>query len=330
MRDFTHLHLHSVYSILDGNNKLPELAARVKELGMTSVALTDHGWMGGVVEFYEECKKQGVKPIIGVEAYITDDIDDLPKDQRNKDNYHLVMVAKNQEGYENLLHMVSHAAIHNFYYKPRITKSVLAEHSRGIIATSACLGNECNRRASWTAGATCYSDPGQAVEKAALFYRETFTEGYYLEIQDNDDEEGQQAAYNSFIIEMGRKLNIPIVITSDAHYLKKDDKSAHDLVMALQTKKTLTEYLDPKNNFKYGPWFYVRSGDEMWEAANKYSCPEAFESALKIGSECNVELSLGKYKPPVYDISQADDYGEFEQWLASRHEEDSTEHKTQG
>src|SRR5688500_1914507 len=190
MRDFCHLHLHSVYSILDGNNKIPELAARVKELGMSSVALTDHGWMGGVVEFYKACKKEGVKPIIGVEAYITDDQDDLPKDKRNKDNYHLVMVATNKEGYENLLYMVSNAATRNFYYKPRISKSVLREHSRGVIATSACLGNECNRRASWTPGTACYADPSQEVEKAALFYREIFEGRYFLEIQDNDDEEG--------------------------------------------------------------------------------------------------------------------------------------------
>lgn len=328
MKDFTHLHLHSVYSILDGNNKIPDLAARVKELGMSSVALTDHGVMGGTIEFYKTMKKEGIKPILGVEAYITDDEEGLPKEMRTRDNYHLVMVAMNKVGYENLLYMVSSAATTNFYYKPRISKKLLAEHSEGIIATSACLGNECNRRASWDKGTACYADPNQAVEKAALFYRETFKERYFLEIQDNDDEEGQQAAYNQFVIALGKKLDIPIVITSDAHYLKKEDKAAHDLVMAMQTKQTLEEYNSPQNEFKYGPWFYVRSGDEMYEAAVKHGCPEAFDNANKIGSMCNLELELGKYKPPVFDIETADDIGEFNEWLLHRHEEDEDEHAT--
>jgi DNA polymerase-3 subunit alpha len=295
---------------------------------MTSVALTDHGWMGGTIEFYKACKKEGVKPIIGVEAYITDDEDGLPKEHRKKDNYHLVMVAENKEGYENLLYLVSNASINNFYYKPRISKKTLAKYASGIIATSACLGNECNRRASWDTGTACYSDPGMAVENAALFYREVFGGRYYLEIQDNDDEEKQQATYNQFIIGLGKKLGIPMVITSDAHYLKKEDKGAHDLVMAMQTKKTLAEYLSPENDFKYGPWFYVRSPDEMYEAAVKHGCPEAFDNALAIGQQCNLELELGKYKPPVFDIDTVEDRGEFEDWLLTRHEEDATEHQT--
>lgn len=328
MRDFCHLHLHSVYSILDGNNKIPELVKRVKELGMSSVALTDHGWMGGTIEFYKNCKKEGIKPIIGVEAYITDDKDDLPKEQRNKDNYHLVMVAMNQEGYENLVDLVSYASIHNFYYKPRISKERLRERSSGIIATSACLGNECNRRATWDRGGIGYCDPSGNVRSAAAWYRDVFEGRYYLEIQDNPDDEGQQYAYNQFIIQMGKDLGIPIIITSDAHYLKKEDKAAHDLVMAMQTKKTLTEYLSPENDFKYGPWFYVRSGDEMLDAAQRHGCPEAFDNALKISSMCNFELELGKYKPPAFNIEEVEDFGEFQEWLRTRHKEDADEHQT--
>lgn len=711
VRDFAHLHLHTLYSTLDGSNRPKELAKYIKSLGMSSVAITDHGVMGGCVEFYKACKKEGVKPILGMEGYVTDDQDDLPKELRKKDNYHLVLVAMNREGYENLLWMASNAALHNFYYRPRISKEVLASHSSGIIATSACfipgtlvktrrgwkpiecieshdllysrfdtlqevresttrkfsgnlitikakrwflpitstsdhqyfaiknsaplrtsniptqrkstfsqkptwiraedlrigdwllcpipsqetgvvpddwfepiesitsarkhlgkfpintetaellgwfaaegstnrgricftfsskeitvaerlsqilerhlglkskifyrgsrcdlvtnsveleaflnsfigkgaaskkipelilraqpsifisflrglcygdgsfsgkkftigtiskeltfgviqaiarlglvpsswisiahgihkeayyvqlgrkqasifrsiletnnlisipnpkdhslegssyfidfagqrylpaqiksttstkvenidvfcasmngdpsfiangfgvhncLGNECNRRASWDRGTACYSDPGEAVEKAALFYREVFGGRYFLEIQDNPDEEGQQPAYNSFIIGLGKKLDIPIVITSDAHYMKKEDKEAHDLIMAMQTKKTLAEYQSPGNDFKYGPWFYVRSGDEMWEAANKYGCPESFDNTLLISSQCNVDLELGKYKPPVYDVSSVEDLDEFNTWLANRHQEDEDEHKTQG
>jgi DNA polymerase-3 subunit alpha len=330
MKDFCHLHLHSVFSILDGANKIDALAARVKELGMSSVALTDHGWMGGVIDFYRECKKNEVKPIIGVEAYITDDPDGLPKEERKKDNYHLVMLATNKEGYENLLYLVSNASLNNFYYKPRISKSVLMGRTQGIVATSACLGNECNRVSTWEPGSTCYSDPSGRAERSAKFYSQAFEGRYYLEIQDNDDEEKQQATYNRFIIDIGKRLGIPIVITSDAHYLKKEDKDTHDILMAMQTKQTLAEYLSPENDFKYGPWFYVRSGDEMWEAANKYSCPEAFENTLKIASMCNLELDLGKPKPPSYDISNVEDRSEFESWLANRHLEDESEHKPIG
>ena len=326
MKDFTHLHLHSSYSILDGLNKIPDLAKRTKELGMTSVALTDHGWMGGTIEFYKACKKEGVKPILGVEAYITDDEDSVPKENRHRDNHHLVMVAMNQTGYKNLLFMSSNASVNNFYYKPRISKTVLTAHSEGIIATSACLGNEVNHKACWEN--SCYTDPEGSAEKAATFYKTIFGDRYYLEIQDNDDKAGQQSAYNQFVIGLGKKLDIPIVITSDAHYLRKEDKGAHDLVMAMQIKKTIAEYLSPDNEFQYGPWFYVRSPEEMWEAANKHGCPDAFHNANRIGQMCNVEIELGKYKPPEFDISTVEDRDEFEAWLLTRHKEDEAEHQT--
>lgn len=322
MRDFCHLHVHSVYSLLDGSNRIDQLCERVKELGMSSIALTDHGVMSGSIEFYKHCKKNGIKPLIGVEAYITDDPDGTPKEQRHRDNNHLVMVAQNQKGYENLLYMTSNAGLNNLYYKPRIYKGVLEKHTEGIIATSACLGNECNRKACWIPEDKRYEDPGQAAEKAAAWYSKAFNGRYYLEIQDNDDEAGQQAAYNSFIIGVGKKLGIPIVITSDAHYLKKEDKDTHDMLMAMQIKQTLAQYKDPSNNFKYGPWFYIRSGDEMYEAAKKYNCPEAFDNTLAIASQCNLELELGKYKPPAFPVDQVEDREEFEAWLATRHNED--------
>ena len=321
-KDFSHLHVHSIYSLLDGSNKIDKLCERVKELGMTSIAITDHGVMSGCVEFYKQCKKNSVKPILGIEAYITDDEDGVPKENRHRDNNHLVMVAMNNEGYENLLFMSSNAALNNFYYKPRISKTTLAKHSKGIIATSACLGNECNRKACWIPEDKRYEDPNKDVRKAAAWYKEVFQGRYYLEIQDNDDKAGQQAAYNSFIMGIGKELDIPMVITSDAHYLHKEDKDTHDMLMAMQLKQTLTQYKDPSNTFQYGPWFYIRSGDEMYEAAKKYNCSQAFENTLVIASQCNLELELGKYKPPTFPIDQVEDRKEFEEWLKHRHEED--------
>lgn len=308
--DFTHLHCHSVYSILDGENQLSSLVSQIKAHGMHTVALTDHGTMMGALEFYKECQKQGVKPIIGVEAYITNDSDGLSKEQMTKDNYHLVMVAQNNTGLNNLMWLVSNAQLNNYYYKPRISKSVMTpENLEGIIATSACLGNEVSRVGGWNSETRRYTNI-DAMYQTAAWYKEAFNGRYYLEIQDNDDDARQQETYNAIVIEIGSRLGIPIVITSDAHYTNIQAQDTHSMLMAMQFKKTLEEY-NAGNEMKYGPWFYLRSQEEMFQAAIKYGCEEAFWNACKIGSECNINIELGKYKTPVFDVKSEPDYNEF-------------------
>lgn len=284
---------------------------------MKQIALTDHGTMMGSLNFYKACKKENIKPIIGVEAYITNDPDKLEKTDRTKDNFHLVMIAINEIGYKNLLHLVSNAQLYNFYSKPRISKfNLTPEKTEGIIATSACLGNEVNKTGMWNPETKSY-DNLQAMEEAAKYYKSIFADRYYLEIQDNDDTAGQQAIYNRIVIELGKKLNIPNVITSDAHYTNIESAELHSMLMAMQLKKQLADYL-AAGEMKYGPWFYIRSPEEMLIAAQKYNCEEAFWNACTIGNLCQLEIELGKYENPQFNVESEPD---FEEFLRSRHED---------
>lgn len=308
--DFTHLHLHSTYSLLDGENQIPRLVKHVKEMNMHSVALTDHGTMMGVLEFYKQCTKAGIKPVIGMEAYITADEDGLLKEDMTKDNNHLVMLAQNNTGLDNLMWLISNAEMNNFYYKPRISKHVMTpKNLEGVIATSACLGGEINRCGGWDPEAKVYKNV-EAMKEAATWYKEAFGGRYYLEIQDNDDDAEQQATYNQVIIKIGAELDIPIVITSDAHYTTIEAQDTHSMLMAMQLKKTLEEY-HSNTEMKYGPWFYVRSPEEMYKAALKHNCEEAFWNACKIGKMCNITIELGQYKTPTFDITNEPDYQDF-------------------
>lgn len=310
LEDFTHLHLHSTYSILDGENQLEAITKQVKALGMKQVALTDHGTMMGALNFYKACKKAELKAIIGVEAYITNDPDGLEKEQRKKDNFHLVMIAENETGYKNLLKLVSKAQLENFYHKPRISKSNLTpENVSGIIATSACLGNEVNRVGGWIPEERRYSNL-DAMRQVAGFYKSVFGSNYYLEIQDNDDEAGQQAAYNEIVKTLAGELHLKNVITSDAHYTTVDSSELHSMLMAMQLKKTIEDYKSA-GEMKYGPWFFIRSPQQMLDAARKYNNEAAFWNACEIGNRCNLQFELGKYTTPVFNIETASDYEEF-------------------
>ena len=311
INEFCHLHLHSTFSILDGENMLDNITKRVKELGMKQVALTDHGTMMGSLNFYKACKKENLKPILGVEAYMTNDEDGMIKEERTKDNFHLVLVAENEVGYKNLLDLVSRAQLTNFYHKPRISKKNLLVPGaiEGVIATSACLGNEVNRVGKWNAETSEYDDK-PAMYKAAEFYQSVFGDKYYLEIQDNDDSAGQQKIYNEIVIQMGKDLGIKNVITSDAHYTDVKSSELHALLMAMQLKKTLEEY-QSAGEMKYGPWFFIRSPQQMLDAAIKYNCESAFWNACEIGNKCALSIELGKYKTPEFDITSELDYKEF-------------------
>lgn len=321
-RDFTHLHLHSQYSILDGAIELGELCNLVKnDFGMSSITITDHGVMSGVVELHKAAKKHGLKPIYGCELYITDDADGLEKTDMNRDNYHLVAIAMNDEGYKNLLRLVSNAHLQNFYYKPRVTMRHLKLHSDGLIILSGCINSQCFRNGHYDPEHRKFSDPNGEAKKIIEWYLDIFGDRYYFEIQDNPDLP-QQTAYNTWLRGQGKKLGIKSVITADSHYLTLADKSTHDILMAAQTKQTVAEYLSPENEFQFGPWNYVRSGEEMLEAAIKCGAPEAFENSLAIAERCNVKLKLvsdgADYLTPIFDIDKAEDVEEFEIWLKNQ------------
>ncbi len=316
-RDFTHLHIHSQYSILDGAIRIDELCNLVDSFGMSSIALTDHGVMGGIVELQKAAKKKGLKPLFGCEMYITLDDNDQTKEDMNRDNYHLCAIAMNQKGYENLIHLVSNAHLRNFYYKPRVKQRDLFEYSEGIVILSGCINSQCFRYGHYDPERELFSDPEGRARGIIEEYKGIFGDRYYFEIQDAPDLP-QQGVYNEWLLRQGHELSIKPVITADAHYLTQAHKGAHDILMAMQTKKTLDEYLSPENDFKFGPYNYVRSGEEMLSAAIRQKSPEAFENTLEVAERCNVEIELGKYKPPIYDIEKVKDKKEFERWLRAQ------------
>lgn len=317
---FTHLHIHTQYSLLDGANYCEELASLCKEFGMGACAITDHGWMAGVIDFYKSCKKADIKPLIGVEAYVTDDEDGKKKETRTRDNMHMVLIAKDNTGYSRLLTLVSEGALNNFYYKPRIHRNKLRALGGHCIATTACLGGIIPRRLEFEQdqyGRCIRISGGQdIVERELNFYTQVFGEDFYLEIQDWDDETQRQQLVNQYLLELGRKHKLPFVITSDAHYLRKEDYKLHELLMAMQLKTTVDQYQD-QDEMKYGPHFYVKSPDEMLAAAKKWDCEEAYYNTEKIAEKCNVEITLGKYQEAVFRLEEAEDYEEFKQWQQS-------------
>ncbi|EDT79026.1 DNA polymerase III, alpha subunit [Clostridium perfringens NCTC 8239] len=288
-KKFCHLHLHSGYSLLDGSGKIKPLIKRAKELGMESIALTDHGVMYGCVDLYKEAKAEGIKPILGCEVYV------VPKSRKIKNNdednktYHLVLLVKNEKGYENLMKIVSVASIEGFYYKPRIDREYLKEHSEGIIALSACLGGEVQK-------AILNGNIDKARE-AATFYRDTFNDGFYLELQNHGIEE--QKKVNEVNIQLAKELNIPLVATNDVHYINQEDSKAHDILMCIQTGKTVD---DPNRRRYPSDQFYLKSPEEMWDMFDYI--PEALENTLKIAEECNFDYEFHVSKLPKFPLPE--------------------------
>lgn len=299
---FIHLHTHSHYSLLDGLGKIPDLVKRAKEYGMDSLALTDHGVMYGSIEFYEQCHKQGIKPVIGVEAYIaTRGMNDrVPKIDTKP--YHLVLLAENNEGYENLLKIVTIAHLEGYYYKPRIDKENLRKHSKGLIALSACLGGEVANHASHGNLA--------AAEKAALEYVDIFgKDNFFLELQHHPNLERQEIA-NEALIELAKKHNIGLVATNDIHYIDKEDAEAQDVLLCVQTGKFLTD-TDRMSMKEGGDWLDIsfKSPEEM--AENFANVPEAIENTQKIADRCNVEIELGKFRFPEFQLPEGENYESY-------------------
>lgn len=283
---FTHLHVHTEYSLLDGAARIPDLVAHAKELGMESLAITDHGAMFGVIDFYKECKKAGIKPIIGCEVYTA--ARKMTDKDPNKDKHqgHLVLLAKDNDGYRNLIKIVSAGYITGYYYKPRIDKDVLREHSEGIIALSACLAGNVQHK-------LLMGDyEGAKAEAAELL--EIFGKGnFYIEMQDQGLEE--EARINPQLLEISRQLDIPVVATNDVHYVRKSDAVTHDVLLAIQTATSIND----ENRMRFpNDEFYLKSEAEMRKIFA--AVPEAVDNTQMVADACNVEFEFGKYHLPEF------------------------------
>ena len=289
--NFTHLHVHTEYSLLDGSNKIKEYVARVKKLGMDSAAITDHGVMYGVIDFYKEAKAQGIKPILGCEVYVAPGSRFDKEAGNNEDRYyHLVLLAENNEGYQNLMKIVSIGFIDGFYYKPRVDIETLETYHEGIIALSACLAGEIPR----------YIMRGMYEEacKSALRYQNIFGKNnFFLELQDHGMPEQKQV--NQSLLRMSREMGIELVATNDVHYTYAEDVKPHDILLCLQTGKRLSD----EDRMRYeGGQYFVKSPEEM--ATLFPYAPEALENTGKIAERCNVEIEFGVTKLPKYDVPE--------------------------
>ena len=301
MVNFTHLHIHTEYSILDGACRIKPLIKHVKELGQTAIAITDHGVMHGCIDFYKACKAEGIKPIIGCEVYVA------PRTRFDKvhglDNqrYHLVLLAKNENGYKNLIKLVSAAWTEGFYTKPRIDHDILEEYHEDLICLSACLAGEIPQ--------ALLRNDYEGAKNTALWYKNLFGEGnYYMEIQDHGIDE--QHRTNPDIIRIARELDIPLVATNDAHYVKKEDAEIQKILLCIQTKKTIAE--DTGMGFSTEE-FYVKSGEEMLSLFPEY--PDAIENTNKIAEMCNVDFKFGNSILPNYDVPEGMTHFEYFQKL---------------
>ncbi len=288
---FTHLHVHTEYSLLDGSGKIDEMVARTKELGMDSLAITDHGEMYGVIDFYKACKKQGINPILGCEIYVA------PKSRFDREPgasedryYHLVLLAENNIGYQNLMKIVSIGYLEGFYYRPRVDYEVLSKYSQGIIALSACLGGEI--QSNLLKG---LYDEGK---KAAYRLNEIFgQDNFFLELQDHGIPEQQTVNHN--LIRLSEETGIPLVATNDIHYTYEEDAEAHDILLCIQTQNKVSD----ENRMRYeGGQYFIKSPEQMYQLF-PYATG-ALENTQKIADRCKVEIVFGEYKLPEFDVPE--------------------------
>ena len=295
--NFVHLHVHTEYSLLDGANRIKDLVARVKELGMKAVAITDHGVMYGAVEFYKECKKNGIKPIIGCEAYVA------PRTRFDKEPNiddrlgHLILLAKNNVGYKNLIKLVSLSFTEGFYYKPRIDMDILRKYSEGLICSSACLAGFINR--------ALLADDFEGAKKIANEYVEIFgKDDFYIELQHNGIRE--QTLANQRLIKLARELGLKMIATNDAHYLKRQDSYSHEVLLCIQTGKKMID----EDRMRMGSdEFFIKSPEEMYQ--NFKNLPEVLENTVEIANKCNVEFEFGHTILPNFDTPNNQDHFEY-------------------
>ena len=286
---FVHLHVHSEFSLLDGANRIKDLPVRAKELGMDAMAITDHGVMFGAIDFYKACKANGIKPIIGCEVYVAPRrMADRDPSIDNRYN-HLILLAKDNNGYKNLAKLVSLGFTDGFYYKPRIDKEVLEKYHEGLICSSACLAGE--------VASEIVKGDMEAAKKSALWFKSIFGEDYYLEIQNNGIKE--QVLVNQKLIQLSRELDIPLLATNDSHYLKKEDAYNHEVLLCIQTGKRMSD--EDRMRFETDE-LYIKSPEEMMDYFK--AVPDAIENTVKVAEKCNVEFEFGHTILPNYDVPE--------------------------
>ncbi|HPZ71338.1 MAG TPA: PHP domain-containing protein, partial [Peptococcaceae bacterium] len=285
---FVHLHNHTCYSLLDGASKIKELVTQAREAGMEALAITDHGVMYGVIEFYKEAKKAGLHPIIGCEVYVAPrsrfdkaaGVDETP--------YHLVLLAENQEGYANLLKLVSAAWLEGFYYKPRVDVELLQKYHKGLIALSACLAGEIP--------SLILQNKEEEAQQKALFYRELFgADNFFLELQDHGLAEQRQV--NAVLVEIAEETGIPLVATNDVHYLRHEDAFLQDILLCIQTGKTIND--EERLHFETKE-FYLKNEQEMRLLFGDY--PQALENTAEIARRCQVDFTFGENHLPPFEV----------------------------
>ncbi len=319
-KKFIHLHLHTEYSLLDGLSKISKLMKKVKEMGMDSVAITDHGAMYGAIEFYKEAKKEGIKPIIGIETYVSlvDHTKRPEKQSGEGKNYHLLLLAKNEEGYKNLMKISSIAQLEGYYYRPRIDHEVLKKYHSGIICTSACALGEVAK--------FLVDGDYEKAKKTAEWYQSVFGEDYYLEVQRHEFEkfigtaseaeikeelrqmQASEKIINEGVVKLSRELGIPIVVTNDAHYIEKEDANAQDVLVCVATGKKVSDV--KRMRFVDTPTFYVRSTQEMTDLFS--DLPDAIDNSVKIAQKINLEIStFGKWFFPKFPLPKGEEAGEY-------------------
>lgn len=307
MTRFVHLHVHTEYSLLDGLSRIKDLVSAVKSQGGDAVAITDHGVLYGAIEFYKKAKEQEIKPIIGMEAYITES---LKKEEGSKgQTHHLLLLSKNKQGYENLMELSSIAHLEGFYYKPRIDKEILAKYKDGLIVSSGCMQGEVSY---WLK-----EDNYNKAREVASWYLDLFGEDYYLEIQRHnfrdylsftqDDNEikanieksaKDEEKVNDGLVKLSRDLGIPLIATNDVHYIKKEDAVAQDALVCISTGKTV----DDKKRLRYvdTPDFYLKTPEEM--VSLFADLPDAIQNTVKVAEKCNLEIELGKWYFPKFPL----------------------------
>ncbi|UCC60977.1 MAG: DNA polymerase III subunit alpha, partial [Dehalococcoidia bacterium] len=298
---FTHLHIHTDYSLLDGMCRIPKLIAKAKDLGMVSLAITDHGALYGVIAFYSEAMEAGIKPILGCEFYIAPD-GIQSRHQSDKNPYHLVLLAENEAGYHNLLRLATSAQLEGFYYRPRVDKELLSTYSDGLIALSACPHGELGR--------LILEGRRDDANKEAKWYREVFG-SFYLELQKHNIPELDQI--NKELVVMSRKLDIPLVATNDVHYVNNADAYAHEILLCIQTNNTIYN----EQRFKMpDDSFYLKSPQEMAELFAEL--PEALTNTEYISDCCNLDLDFGRLHLPSIDLPPGKTADEQLSYLANQ------------
>ncbi len=293
---FVHLHVHSEYSLLDGACRISRLPSVAKKLGQTALAITDHGVMYGVIDFYRACKKEGIKPIIGCEVYVAPRTRFDKTFEFDKEYYHMVLLCKNYKGYENLIKMVSKGFTEGFYNKPRIDNSLLEKYHEGLICLSGCLAGQIPQK--------LLKNDYNGAKETALYYKNIFGEDFYLEIQDHGILEQKQT--NPDIIKISKETGIPLVVTNDSHYLEKSDSETHRILLCIQTNHTIND--EDKMEFQTDE-FYLKSEEEMRSLFK--DIPEAYDNTQIIADKCNVEFEFGVRKLPHFDVPDNEDHYEY-------------------